>query len=371
MTILGYDSLMGVAYGLVGSSIPAAVLAIVALVLARRQYRLHPVFGLLAVPVAFSVGITLGVFSVSSSPEHASRFITTAIVAGSLGVFATAHGAQLGRELPSAHSSAIERHESLSDSATESITPSGRVKIRPAGEIDHYQNYPPLADELSASIKDEVWYFPADIPRVELERRLAHRLQSSYDLSKVSVTIDERGLAAITAAPDTKTVSRKLEDGSRSVTVSGLFPPEIESGDIVEILIDDDPVRADVLRVEQTPTLITVGETDRDERTDPTGPHQVGILTVAVSTTDADRLLTADPTLITVVPSGTNVANQFAAMVESDHQRIQLVDSTAYSESDPTLGVQTERGWQFSTEPTDVENVTNAYVLTETGADGK
>ncbi|GAB3665612.1 hypothetical protein [Halopiger thermotolerans] len=342
MIDLPSESLLGIAYGLLFGFGPALLAGLAAIAVGIGTDRSLPVSaGLATVPVAIGTGIAAGIFDPSAGLEHGSRVAFASTVAGALGIVAVAQGDQIATELPRDRAVPIVRGTALSADAIDAVDAMGQVTIRSAGAIREFDGYPSPSPALRTALAEGAWRFPADLQLSELERRLEQRLRTIHGLSAIDVAVDGRGRATITAAPPTKGVATSLPDGTRAVTVSGLLPTGIESGDRVAIgAVDADSGDGDGDESAVAATLegevLAVGageDSSVRSRSDSTEFHAAdagfdggsGRLTVCVAASDAGRLLAADRYRIAVLPSGDAPAFEAAALLEEAGRPIRSI----------------------------------------------
>jgi hypothetical protein len=184
------------------------------------------------------------------------------------------------------------------------------------------EGYPALPADLRASIREGSWTFPADIPLVELETRVADRLRSEFDLSDAAVRLDEHARATVNAAPPIGALSRRVPVGKRAVSVTALLPTGLVAGDEVDVVVGEETVSGTVLSATTGAKTATDGEhaaTDggTDNPTTPTAPAATpttrggrGRVTLVVSRHDAEFLLGAS-TVDRLVVNSRGVRREF------------------------------------------------------------
>jgi hypothetical protein len=175
-----------------------------------------------------------------------------------------------------------------------------------------------LSPDLRRPLGQESSRFPADLPLSELERRLGERLQTEYELTDVTVSIDTRGRATVSGAPPAGGFSRRIPSGHRAVSISALVPTGFARWDEVTIRTDDGAVEGTIVSARSDSTaaspvvdpVVTDGGSEIEEigLETPLAPTTVGgegRVTMAVSRTDAATLLQADRGRILVQSRGT------------------------------------------------------------------
>jgi hypothetical protein len=228
-----------------------------------------------------------------------------------------------------------------------------------------------------------VWTFPADLPLSELEDRLSNRLTTEYDLAESIVTIDNRGRASLAAAPAPGSLSQRVPDGHRAVSVDGLVPTGIARGDELLVVLDDETVEGTVLsarsetgdhpRSPSPSTPRTAGNTNEigegdDERIEvparaPTTRGGEGRVTVAVDREAAPRVLGADSAQFVVRSRGSGREFELVSMLARTGTRFRrLVVPEASSLAGKTLedaalretygvivlGIRSANGWSIA-----------------------
>lgn len=373
MNELPFESLLGIAYGLLFGFGPALLAGLGAIAVGIGTDRsLPPVTGLAAVPVVIGTGVAAGIIDPSAGLEHAPRVALAATVAGALGIVAVAQGDRIATELPRDRAVPIVRGAALSADAIDSVDAMGQVTIRPSGAIRAFDGYPSPSPALRTALAEGAWRFPADLQLSELERRLERRLRTAHNLSTVDVEIDGRGRATIAAAPPTKSVATALSDGMRAVTIAGLLPTGIGPGDRVAIGVVSGGSGGDESDVTATleGDVLAVGSEDAFDGMKPNARSQSsstavrasdagfdggpGRLTVRVAARDAGRLLGADRYRVAVRPSGDSPAFEAAALLADAgcpitelEGRDVVEDGDGDIDADEILGVHFGDEWEF------------------------
>jgi hypothetical protein len=238
-------------------------------------------------------------------------------------LYAHGQGDKMGASLPKRLSLRELTKRTLSADVVELVGGRGQVQISVVGDVGDVEGYPPLPASLRESIRAETWTFPADLPIVELESRVAAALRTDYDLVEVSVTLDERARATISAAPPSSGLSKRLDPGERAVSVDALVPTGAARGDEVTVLADGQRFDARLLGVAdeaRTAPATTGNEPEAADGTASDGgdpvtratpdasiPTAVGgtaRATLAVSRATATSLLAADDVTLAVRSRG-------------------------------------------------------------------
>ncbi|MFC7072900.1 potassium channel family protein [Halovenus rubra] len=256
--------------------------------------------------------------SVLANPNPV-RFLTATFVVGMLSLSAQSRGEQMAADIPRRLSLSRLRERTVSRERGEFVNGGEEVRLRVSGEVSDMEGYPPLPEELRAQLRNSELTFPADLRLRELERRVADRLQTEYDLGDVSVTVDERGQVTVVAAPPFSGLSKRVSHDRHAVSVSGLIPTGLVHGDEVTVITPDVQVRGTVVSARADEGTdddgpdIAPSSNEKPARSDqqapavrqPTTDGGEGRLTVAVTRTDVQPLLRASDTKIVVEPRGT------------------------------------------------------------------
>ncbi|AXR78535.1 hypothetical protein [Natrarchaeobaculum sulfurireducens] len=366
---LPYESLVGIAYGLLFGFVPALIVgltAVGAVIVYDRS--LSPIVGAATVaPLTIASGAIVGIFDPAAIPAHGQRTAVAGTVAGVLGVVTTSQGTRIATELPRDRRFPLVRGQSLSAEAIDAVDAMGQVTIRPIGPIREFDGYPPLSPALRTALEEDCWRFPADLQLAELERRLERRLRTEHGLARATVSIDGRGRTTIAAAPPEKRVATTLAEGTRAVTVEGLLPSGIEPGDAVVIDTDTAVVHGTVLTVGDQPgstaaTTATEPPVSAEHRTATAGfDGGHGRLTVTVETTDAGALLEASQPRIAVSPRGDAHEFEAAALLEEAGRPVtEVVVGDRTIDPDRTLAVRHDGEWLFAVD--EPEEADKAFV---------
>jgi hypothetical protein len=177
---------------------------------------------------------------------------------------------------------------------------------------------------------------------------VADRLRSEFDLQEVSVSVDERGRANVAAAPPAAGVSKRTPPGKRAVSVETLVPTGMARGDEVAVLLDGERVEGTVVSARSgggAPATPAASEPEPDDEDDdappaaPTAPTTTGgegRVTLAVSRSDADRLLATEGAPVVVRARGTGREYELLGVLRRAGQRVRRL--TLGGDGDP-LGV--------------------------------
>lgn len=203
--------------------------------------------------------------------------IVAALVVLMASFWAHNQGDKMGEAFPRRITLESIRRRTLSSDVIERVGRFGQVRVQ-VTSVEDVEGYPPLPAGLRERIEGERVFLPADLPLSELEARVHDRLRSTYDLETVSVSLDRRANATVTAAPAMGGFSRRVPAGKRAVSVDALLPAGIDRGDRALLRLSEGTLTGHVL---------SVGEPDGDGKT-PTRR-----LTVAVAPEEVESVLTA------------------------------------------------------------------------------
>ncbi|MCH7662005.1 MAG: potassium transporter TrkA [Euryarchaeota archaeon] len=209
--------------------------------------------------------------------------IVAALVVLMASFWAHNQGDKMGESFPRRISLESIRRRTLSGDVVERVGRFGQVHVR-VKTVENVEGYPPLPAGLREKLEGERLSLPADLPLSELERRVRDRLRSSYDLETVTVSIDRRANATVTAAPTLGRFSRRVPPDRRAVSVDALVPSGIDHGDRVRLALAHRIVEG---------TVLGVGEPDEETAT--------ARLTVAVSPEDVESVLVAEEVAVAVL----------------------------------------------------------------------
>lgn len=280
--------------------------------------------------------------------------MTAVVVVSMIALYAHAKGDQLGADAPRRLSWRTIRDRTVSNEVVEFVAGGNRVTVEVVGSVRDMEGYPPLPEDLRRSLEEVSWRFPADLTLGELERRMADRLKSEFDLQEVAATIDQQGRASVAAAPPTAGVSSRVEAGRRAVSVSAVVPTGVARGDRCTVLAGDRAIQGTVVSARSDPGVESdrqsaesrdaLGRTpqadpalgqpqaaDEDEEgTDaiehaPTTTGGEGRVTVSVPIPDAKALLGTESAPIVIESRGTRREYELISLLRQAGQQIRRV----------------------------------------------
>jgi len=316
---LPFDILLGIYLGVLTGIIPALIAGSLGFLF--KYFTNVSIPGLGVVVLALGIaGINGGLMALNDENIHASEnavaVLTAIIVVLMLALYAHSQGDKLGANAPKRISFRTLRDRTLNTDVIELVGGRNQVRITVTGEVGDIEGYPPLTPDLRAEIKAGTWTFPADIPVAELEARFADRVQSELDLADVTVSLDERANAVVSAAPPMGSTSRRVEKGKRAVSLSALVPSGMTRGESVRIVTPTDTVTGTLIAArsgeppkdDAKPPVVTDGGDTEAVAPPPAASTTTGgegRITVAVDRSAAKTLLAATETKVVVLSRGT------------------------------------------------------------------
>ncbi len=235
--------LLGLYLGLLTGLLPALVSWAMAFVVRYFTGIQVPGFGVVVLALAIA-GVQGGLLafantefltSIGASPVPAG---TAVLVILMMALYAHAKGDAMAMTFPKRFSLANIGERTLSADVIDLVGGRGEVTVTVVGDVGDIEGYPTLPEELRASIRSGEWRFPADLPLSELQNRMADRLRREFELVEVSVSIDDRARARVSAAPPLSGLSRRVGADERAVSLSALLPTGLARGDRVDIHAD-------------------------------------------------------------------------------------------------------------------------------------
>lgn len=352
------DVVLGLYLGAVTGVFPALVAWVLAFTFRYVIGVTLPAFAVVVLGVAIA-GIQGGLLGLLDANVVQSPAALIALIIVMMATMYThSRGDQMGATFPRRITLKRLRESSLSGDVIERVGGFGRVTIRPAGDVADVEGYPPLPDDLRRTIANGEWAFPADLSLSELERRLADRLTTEFDLAEAFVDVDPNGRASIAAAPAPGGLSRRIPDGKRAVSVETLVPTGMARGEEVRVDLPERSVEGTVVGApsEPTPVPAPVEEADGDATATPTVEPDAGEpsrpvdraptsrggdgrVTLAVSRDDATALLGVDSSRLVVRSRGTRREFELVSLLRSAGNRFRtLVVRDGASLAGSTIG---------------------------------
>lgn len=301
-----------------------------------------PAFGVVVLTGALA-GISGGLLGLVDS-EVAQNWsgITAILVVLMLSLWAHSQGDKLGAAVPRQLTLANLRSVGLSTDILDRVDSYGQIRIRPA-RVEDIEGYPPLADETHARLRTDSWKFPAGLSLSDLETRLVGRLTDAYEFAEVSVSVDERGLATIRAAPAAAGLSRRVPPGKRAVSVRTLLPTGLARGDEVLLDLPDESLAGEVVSARTFEDSAATDAVPPAQEPQPDGGEAVvepparapttrggaGEVTVLLSPEEARQLVGQEFAKLTVRARGTSREYEAIEVLQEGGSRLRLVTVAA------------------------------------------
>ena len=300
-----------------------------------------PAFGVVVLAVAIA-GVNGGLMALNDPTFTRSanqvRLSVAVIVVLMLSLYAHNAGDKMGAEFPRKLSLRKLTDRTLSTDVVELVGGRGQVAVRVSGDVGDMEGYPSVPADLRREIREWSGTFPADVPLVELEGRVADRLRTEFDLADVAVTLDERARATVNAAPPLGGLSKRIPAGKRGVSVRALLPTGTTRGDDVALATDERTYRGQVvsLRSDHARDAAARAVDATDGGTEPPPDPAVapslpvadggdGRVTVAVDTGQASSLLGSTVNRLTVQSRGTRREYELLSLFRRAGNRVRKV----------------------------------------------
>lgn len=306
-----------------------------------------PGFGVVVMALALA-GVNGGLLALTDrelvNSASGPVIVTAIIVVLMISFYAHAKGDEMGQTFPRRLSFRGLRERTLSADVVERVGGRGQVRVTVTSPVVDMEGYPPLTPDIRQGIKEGEWTFPAELPIRELESRFGERLRTEFDLSDVSVNIDEQGVATVVAAPPLSGLSKRVPSGRRAVSVDTLVPTGMARGDEVRVVTAETAVDGTVLSAHSGDStdgldderhggsVATDGGADpEDDDVEPpavpaaTTTGGEGRVTVAVSRSDAAALLRADRPEVVVTARGTRREFELVSLLRRAGKRFRKV----------------------------------------------
>jgi len=332
--------LLGIYLGLVTGIIPALVAWTLGFAFKYLTSVSIPGFGVVVLALAIA-GVNGGLLALNdkaiTGSANGTAILIAIIVVLMLSLYAHAKGDQMGAAMPKRLTLKRLADRTLSSDVAEFVGGRGQVKLIVSGEVHDIEGYPPLPAGLRSELKAAALSFPADLPISELERRAAEQLRSEFDLGEVSVRLDERARATVSAAPPTAGLSKRVPHGQRAVSVSTLVPTGLSSGDQISLRTPAGSYEGTVLSVA---TGGTAKPKEADAATDggidiapaPTAATAAGgqsRIGVAVSRSAAEALLGTDVSRLVVHSRGERKEFELLSVLRRSGRRVRRLTVAA------------------------------------------
>ncbi|MFB6101968.1 MAG: potassium channel family protein [Haloplanus sp.] len=340
MASVPVEVLLGIYLGILTGIIPALVAWGLGFVFKYVTGVTVPAFGVVVLAVAIA-GVNGGLLALNDPTFTRSanqiRLSVAVIVVLMLSLYAHNAGDRMGASFPRRLSLRKLTDRTLSTDVVELVGGRGRVRVSVTGDVGNMEGYPPVPADLRQEIREWSWHFPADVPVVELESRVADRLRTEFGLADVAVSLDDRARATVSAAPPLGGLSKRIPPGKRGVSVRALLPTGTARGDEVTITDGDetyrgsvvslrsDRARADETRTAGVPDGGTGGAPAPSSPSLPVADGGDGRLTVAVDAGSAESLLGSTVDRLEIRSRGTRREYELVSLLRRAGTRIRKV----------------------------------------------
>lgn len=343
--------LLGVYLGIVTGILPGVVAWSLAFIFKYFTRVTVPALGVMVLAVALAgvQGGLLGLLDVQGVTA-----VVALLVVMMIAMYCHSQGDKMGAEFPHRVTLKSLKERTLPADVIEKVGRFGQVRINVVGEVVEMEGYAPVSEETKALIKEGEWTFPADLSVSELENRMAENLVEKFELSDVSVSIDDEGKATVIAAPSMAGLSKRISSGKRAVSFGALVPTGLARGDEVTVEMDGSSFEGTVVSAmsgkggekqdtekSETPTAETdgsVGEVEKKVSSSaPSTTGGEGRVTVAVDRTTANEILEGEPDKMLVTSRGTRREYELVSVLKSAGKQFRKVTVASVGE-DETLG---------------------------------
>ncbi|WP_251328031.1 potassium channel family protein [Haloplanus pelagicus] len=333
------EVLFGIYVGVLTGIVPALVSWAFGFVFKYVTGVTVPAFGVVVLAVAIA-GVNGGLLALNdptfTRSENQVRLTVAVVVVLMISLYAHNAGDKMGVSFPRKLSLRKLTERTLSTDVVELVGGRGEVRVTVSGDVGDMEGYPPIPADLRREIREWRASFPADVPVVELETRVTDRLRTEFDLADVSVTLDERARATVSAAPPLGGLSKRIPTGKRGVSVRTLLPTGTARGDEVSLVTPDRTYRGTVVSLRSdrareavataarpgTPADASDAETAPPTPAVPVADGGEGRLTVAVDAGGAESLLGSAVTRLAVQSRGTRREYELLSLLRQAGNRI-------------------------------------------------
>jgi len=342
--------LLGIYLGVVTGILPGVVAWSLAFVFRYFTRVTIPALGVMVFAVALAgvQGGLLGLLDVQGVTA-----VVALLVVMMVSMYCHSQGDKMGAEFPHRVTLKTLKDRTLPTDVIERVGRFGQVRINVVGEVVEMEGYAPVSDETKSLIKEREWTFPADLSVSELENRMAEKLVEEFELSDVSVSIDDKGNARVIAAPSMAGLSKRVPNGKRAVSFSTLVPTGLARGDQVTVEMEGSTFEGTVVsamsgkgseddteNAETSSPETDGGVEEVKKETSPRAPATTGgegRVTVAVDRSAANEILEGEPRKMVVVSRGTRREYELISVLKSAGKEFRKVGVASVDE-DETLG---------------------------------
>lgn len=345
--------LLGIYLGIVTGILPGIVAWTLAFLFRYFTRVTVPALGVMVLAVALAgvQGGLLGLLDVQGVTA-----VVALLVVMMISMYCHSQGDKMGAEFPHRVTLKTLKNRTLPADVIEKVGRFGQVRINVVGEVVEMEGYAPVSEETKSLIKNGEWTFPADLSVTELENRMAEKLVEEFDLSDVSVSIDDEGNATVIAAPSMAGLSKRVPSGKRAVSFGTLVPTGLARGDQVAVEMEGSTFEGTVVSAKsgkggekddaKTETETTGAETDGGvddvEKTEsslraPSTTGGEGRVTVAVDRSAANEILEGEPEKMLVKSRGTRREYELVSVLKSAGKQFREVGVSSVGEEE-TLG---------------------------------
>lgn len=342
MAPLPVEVLLGIYLGVLTGILPALVAWGMGFLFKYLTGVTIPGFGVVVMALALA-GVNGGLLALTDESITQGTtgpvIVTAIIVVLMLSLYAHAKGDAMGAAFPKRISLQALRERTLSADVIEFVGGHGQATVTVVGEVADMEGYPPLTPEIRQGIKDGQWRFPAELSIGELETRFSERLRTEFELTDVSVSLDERARASVAAAPPLSGLSKRVPVAHRAVSVETLVPTGVARGDLVQVTTSEGMVEGTLVSARSsgstTPKPATPESTVDNSIPSPPAAATTkggdGRMTVAVPRSEVATLLSTERARVTVRSRGVHREYELVSLLRRAGKRFRKLTIDAES----------------------------------------
>lgn len=281
-----------------------------------------------------SAGLQGGLFRLMRDPAmlQSPVIITALLIVLMVTSYSQKRGQDLAKQLPpkSVLTGGIRRR-TLAPDVVRQLGRFGQLRVTVTGEVSDLEGYPPLPEDIRATIKAGEWSFPGDLPLAEVERRLRDQLKADHNLDEVVVSIDQRGQATIRAAPPASGLSRRVPPDKHATTLEATVPAGMAFGDQVEVTIGEETIEGSVVSVKppEAPKGDAPAPAPAVAHTAAGGAERIA---VAVRPTEVSKTVGVTADQLVVTPRGHNREYELVSLLRREGNGFRKIVVTGESE---------------------------------------